>query len=118
MGLMKDQNCQKQKFRLDVPPIRIYNNNMMNKRNGITNRAIDFCVFYGESSAGYNERFVEYDVKGVLEEGWKNEYIGLKKEDLGEVLDIFEEEFEVPENEYRYLEVKKIREWIKDKVQA
>ena len=89
----------------------------MNKKNR-TNRAIEFCVFYGESSAGYNERFVEYDVKGVLEEGWKNEYIGLKKEDLGEVLDIFEEDFLVWENVYRYKEVLEIREWIKDKVQA
>ena len=83
-----------------------------------TNRAIDFCVMYGESAAGYNERFVEYDVKGILEEGWKNEYIGLKKEDLGEVLDIFEEDFLVWENVYRYSEVLEIREWIKDKVQA
>ncbi len=84
----------------------------MNKRNGITNRAIDFVVMYGESSAGYNERMMDYDPIEILEEGWKVEYIGLKKEDLGEVLDIFEEEFEVPENEYRYLEVKAIRKWI------
>ena len=84
----------------------------MNKRNGNTNRAIDFVVMYGESAAGYNERCMYYDPIEILDEGWKEEYIGLKKKDLGEVLDIFEEEFEVPENEYRYLEVKKIREWI------
>ena len=86
-----------------------------NKEIKSVNRSIDFCVFYGESAAGYNERYVEYDVKGILEEGWKNEYIGLKKEDLGRVLDIFEEDFLVWENVYRYKEVLDIREWIKDK---
>jgi hypothetical protein len=50
-----------------------------------------------------------------LEEGWKNDYIGLKKEDLGRVLDIFEEDFLVWENVYRYKEVLDIREWIEDK---
>ena len=91
---------------------------VMNKRNGITNRAIDFVVMYGEMSAGYNERLMSYDPIEILEEGWKEEYIGLKKEDLGEVLDIFEEDFLVWENVYRYSEVLEIREWIKDKVQA
>ena len=91
---------------------------MLNEETKSVNRSIDFVTFYGESSAAYNERFVEYDVKGVLEEGWKNEYIGLKKEDLGRVLDIFEEDFGVWENVYRYSEVLEIREWIKDKVQA
>ena len=86
-----------------------------NKEIKSVNRSIDFCVFYGESAAGYNERYVEYDVKGLLEEGWKNEYIGLKKEDLGRVLDIFEEDFECPENEYKFLEVRAIKEWIDSK---
>ena len=87
---------------------------MMNK----TDRAINFCVMYGESSAAYNERLMDYEPEKILEEGWTNEYIGLKKEDLGEVTDIFEEEYLVPENEYKYWEVLKIREWIEDKVQA
>ena len=51
----------------------------------------------------------------MLEEGWTNEYIGLKKEDLGYVSDIFEEEFGVWENCYRYNEVLEIQEWIKEK---
>ena len=84
----------------------------MNKRNGITNRAIDFVVMYGESSAAYNERMMVYEPIEILEEGWKNEYIGLKKADLGEVTDIFEEEFLEVENQYRYVEVKAIRKWI------
>jgi hypothetical protein len=58
---------------------------------------------------------MEWDVKKVLEEGWTNDYIGLKKEDLGYVSDIFEEEFLVWENCYRYKEVEDIREWIKEK---
>ena len=66
---------------------------MLNKESEQTNRAIDFVTFYGEYAAGCNERFIEWDVKKVLEEGWTNEYIGLKKEDLPEVLDIFNEEF-------------------------
>jgi hypothetical protein len=84
----------------------------MNKK---LSSAIEFCIFYGEGAAGYNEHFVEYDVKGLLEEGWKNEYIGLKKEDLGQVLDIFEDDFLVWENVYRYKEVLDIREWIEEK---
>ena len=88
---------------------------MLNKETESTNRSINFVTFYGEWAAGCNERFVEWDVKEVLEEGWTNEYIGLKKEDLGEVLDIFEEEFGCWENCYRYKEVLEIREWIEDK---
>ena len=81
----------------------------MNER---TNRAIEFTIHYGEMSSAYNERLMDYDPIEILEEGWKNEYIGLRTADLGEVEDIFEEEYEVPENEYRYLEVKAIRKWI------
>ena len=88
---------------------------MLNKETEQTNRAIDFVTFYGEYAAGCNERFIEWDVKKVLEEGWTNEYIGLKKEDLGYVSDIFEEEFGVWENCYRYNEVLEIKEWIKEK---
>ena len=88
---------------------------MLNKETESTNRAIDFVTFYGESAAAYNERFIEFDVKSVLEEGWKNDLIGLKKQDLGRVLDIFEEDFGVWENVYRYSEVLEIKDWIKEK---
>jgi len=88
---------------------------MENEDKDRTNRAIDFTVHYGEMSAAYNERLMEYDPATILEEGWTNEYIGLQKEDLPEVEDIFEEEFEVPDNQYRYLEVKAIRKWIGEK---
>ena len=85
---------------------------VMNER---TNRAIEFTIHYGEMSSAYNERMMSYDPIEILEEGWKNEYIGLKKEDLGEVLDIFEEDFLVWENVYRYKEVLDIRKWIEEK---
>ena len=49
---------------------------MLNKETESTNRSIDFVTFYGEYAAGCNERFIEWDVKKVLEEGWTNEYIG------------------------------------------
>ena len=101
--------------RFDVPEDLADNNSMLNKETEQTNRAIDFVTYYGEWAAGCNERFVEWNVKEVLEEGWKNEYIGLKKEDLGYVSDIFEEEFGVWENCYRYNEVLEIKEWIKEK---
>ena len=81
-------------------------------------RASDFTIMYGEASAAYNERLMEYDPATILEDGWTNEYISLQKEDLPEVLVIFNEEFEVPENEYRYLEVKAIRKWIGEKYLA
>ena len=90
-------------------------NKRINSRDGRTNRAIDFVVHYGEMSAAYNERLMSYDPVEILEEGWKNEYIGLKKEDLGEVEDIFEEEYLVEENEYKYWEVLDIRKWIEEK---
>ena len=80
-----------------------------------TNRAISFTIHYGEMSSAYNERMISYEPKEILEEGWKNEYIGLKKEDLGEVTDIFEEEYLVEENEYKYWEVLDIRKWIEEK---
>ena len=83
-----------------------------------TNNAIDFVTCYGEMSAAYNERMMDYDPAELLEKVWKDEYIDLKTDDLPEVLDIFNEEFVVPENEYRYLEVKAIRKWIGATYQA
>ena len=91
---------------------------MLNKETERTNNAIDFVTCYGEMSAAYNERLMEFDVEEVLEKVWNDEYIDLKKEDLPEVLDIFNEEFVVPENGYRYLEVKSIRKWIGEKFYA
>ena len=60
-----------------------------------------------------NDSFVT--LREVIEEGSTNEYIGLKKEDLGYVSDIFEEEFLGWENCYRYTEVLEIKDWIKEK---
>ena len=88
---------------------------MLNKETESTNRSIDFVTFYGEYAAGCNERFIEWNVREVLEEGWKNEYFGLKIEDLGFVSDIFVEEFLGWENCYRYTEELEIKEWIKEK---
>ena len=93
-------------------------NKRINSRDGRTNRAIDFVVHYGELSAAYNERLMEYDPIKILEDAYKEEYLEMEKEDLPEVLDIFNEEFVVPENEYRYLEVKAIRKWIGEKFYA
>ena len=93
-------------------------NKRINSRDGKMSSAIDFVVMYGEMSAGYNERMMSYDPVEILEEGWKNEYIGLKREDLPEVLDIFNEDFLEVENEYRYVEVKAIRKWIGEKYYA
>jgi len=99
---------------LELPPNRIYNYCMLNKKE----RAGHFVVMYSETSAACNERLVSYDPVEILEGGWKNEYIGLKKEDLPEVLEIFNKDFVEPENEYRYLEVKAIRKWIGEKYYA
>ena len=75
-------------------------------------RVAHFVVHYGEMSAAYNERLTPYDPIVILEEGWTNEFIGLKKDDLPEVLELFNEDFLEVENEYRYVEVKAIRKWI------
>ena len=88
---------------------------MLNKETESTNRAIDFVTYYGEWAAGCNERYIEWDVKKVLDEGADELAIGLKKEDLGYVSDIFEEEFLGWENCYRYTEVLEIKDWIKEK---
>ena len=90
---------------------------MINERDR-TNNAIDFVTCYGEMSAAYNERMMDYDPVELLEKVWKDEYIDLKTDDLPEVLEIFNEEFVVPENEYRYLEVKAIRKSIGAKYNA
>ena len=99
---------------LEVPLIWIYNNCMMNK----ISKAADFVIMYGEMSAAYNERLMSYDPVEILEEGWANEYIGLKKDDLPEVLELFNRDFLEVENEYRYVEVKAIRKWIGEKFYA
>ena len=81
-------------------------------------RVEHFVVHYGEMSAAYNERLMSFDPVEILEEGWKNDFIGLKKEDLPEVLELFNKDFLEIENEYRYVEVKAIRKWIGEKYLA
>ncbi len=81
-----------------------------------------FVIHYGEMSAAYNEGLMDYDPVEILEGGWNNEYIreelGLTKEELPEVLEMFNRDFEEPESEYRYTEVKAIRKWIGAKYNA
>ena len=75
----------------------------------------NFVVSYGEMSAAYNERLMEFDVKKELDRIWNDEWFESDKfnwDDLEEMAIIFEEEFKVPENEYRFLEVNAIREWL------
>ena len=90
---------------------------MLNKETEQTNYCISFVTAYGEMSAALNERYIPYDVKDELEKIWNDEYFDnrFKWDSLGEILDIFEEDFEEPENEYRYLEVRAIKEWIDSK---
>ena len=89
---------------------------MLNEKEQ-TNYCISFCVAYGEMSAGLNERCIQFDVKEELDKIYNDEYFkGMFKWDsMGEILDIFEEDFECPENEYRFLEVRAIKEWIDSK---
>ena len=89
---------------------------MMNEKEQ-TNYCISFVVAYGEMSAGLNERYIEFDVKEELEKIFVDEYFEgkFKWDSMGEILDIFEEDFECKENEYRYLEVRDIKEWIDSK---
>ncbi len=96
---------------LEVPPKRSDNICMMNEIDR-TNRAIDFVTSVSEMVAAYNERFVDYDMDKLLEESYSNEYIGLKKEDLPEVLDIFNEDFEDKDAGWLNWECKSIRKWI------
>tara|TARA_R110000751_G_scaffold164611_1_gene270738 strand:- start:102 stop:365 length:264 start_codon:yes stop_codon:yes gene_type:complete len=87
---------------------------MMNMKE----RVGHFVTHYGEMSAAYNERYLRFDPIEVLEEGWTNDFIGLKKGDLPEVLELFNKDFLEVENEYRYVEVKAIRKWISAKYNA
>jgi len=107
---------------LEVPLIRIYNYCMLNMKENKSEAIEHFVIHYGEMSAAYNERMMVYDPIEILEEGWANEYIreelGLTKEELPEVLEMFNRDFEEPENEYRYTEVKAIRKWIGNKYYA
>ena len=89
---------------------------MMNEKEQ-TNYCISFVTAYGEMSAALNERYIEFDVKEELEKIFVDEYFEgkFKWDSMGEILDIFEEDFECKENEYRYLEVRAIKEWIDSK---
>jgi hypothetical protein len=95
--------------RFEVPPKRSDNNCMMNE----ISKGADFVTFYGEFSAGYDERGITYNPEEILEEGYNE--IGLTREDLVEALETFEEEFLIEENCYTLPEINTIREWIKNK---
>ena len=101
---------------LEVPQNRSYNYCMMNEIEQ-TNYCISFVTAYGEMSAALNERYIDYDVKEELDKIYNDEYFKgmLKWDSMGEILDIFEEDFECPENEYKFLEVRAIKEWLDDK---
>jgi len=90
---------------------------MMNERDR-TNRAIDFVTSVSEMVAAYNERGISIDMDKLLNELYANEYIGLKKEDLPEVLDIFNEDFEDRDAGWLNWECKSIRKWIGEKFYA
>ena len=55
------------------------------------------------------------DTSKVLEEAYTNDYIGMRKEDLGRALDIFEEDFSDRDAGWLNWEVEAIRKWIKNK---
>tara|TARA_R100000808_G_scaffold19728_1_gene42735 strand:+ start:867 stop:1169 length:303 start_codon:yes stop_codon:yes gene_type:complete len=95
--------------RFDVPEDLADNNCMMNK----ISKGADFVIFYGELSAGYNERGIMYNPETILEEGYNE--IELTREDLVEALEIFEEEFLIDENCYILSEINTIRKWIEQK---
>ena len=104
---------------LEVPLIWIYNYIMMNERDrDRTNRAIDFVTSVSEMVAAYNERGISIDMDKLLNESYSNEYIGLEKEDLPEVLDIFNEDFEDRDAGWLNWECKSIRKWIGNKYLA
>ena len=97
--------------RLAVPLIWIYNYCMLDMKE----RVEHFVVSYGEMSAAFNERLMEFDYKEELDRIWNDEYFESNKfnwDDLEEMAIIFEEDFKCPENEYRHLEVNAIREWL------
>jgi len=68
----------------------------------------EFVVIYNETSSGNIERDIEFDPEEIL-----NEIdIDLKKEDLPEL----QNEFENFGDDYTYSEMISIREWITDKM--
>ena len=87
----------------------------MNEELKSTNSAIDFVTCVSEEVAAYNERYMMYEMDKVLEEAYANEYIDMKKEDLGRALDIFEEDFSDRDAGWLNWEVEAIRKWIKEK---
>ena len=99
---------------LAFPLIRIYNYCMMNKKE----RVGHFVVCVSEMVAANNEHYVDYDMDKLLNESYSNEYIGLKKDDLPEVLDIFNEDFEDRDAGWLNWECKSIRKWIGEKYYA
>tara|TARA_R110002033_G_scaffold89009_1_gene139162 strand:- start:119 stop:436 length:318 start_codon:yes stop_codon:yes gene_type:complete len=96
---------------LAVPPVRIYTYSMIIENDKVEH----FVVSYGEMSAAYNERLMEFDYKEELDRIWNDEWFESDKftwDDLEEMAIIFEGDFKCPENEYRFLEVNAIREWL------
>ena len=87
----------------------------MNEELKSTNNAIDFVVCVSEEIAAYNERMISYDMDRVLEEAYANEYIDMRKEDLGRALDIFEEDFSDRDAGWLNWECVEIRKWIEQK---
>ena len=100
---------------LEVPPDSHDNICMMNDEVKSTNNAIDFVVCISEMIAGYNERMISYDMDKLMDEAYANEYIDMKKEDLGRALDIFEEDFSDPDAGWLNWECVEIRKWIENK---
>ena len=100
---------------LEVPNKISDNTCMMNDEVKSTNNAIDFVVCISEMVAAYNERMISYDMDKVMDEAYENEYIDMKKEDLGRALDIFEEDFSDPDAGWENWECVAIRKWIKNK---
>ena len=88
---------------------------MMNSEIKSTNNAIDLVVEVSEMIAGYNERYIDYDMDALLNSAYANEYNDMKKEDLGRALDIFEEDFSDPDAGWLNWECVAIRKWIENK---
>ena len=101
--------------RFDVPEDLAYNYSMLNEEVESTNNAIEFVICISEEIAAYNERMISYDIDKVMDEAYVNDYIGMRKEDLGRALDIFEEDFTDPDAGWLNWECNAIRKWIKNK---
>ena len=91
---------------------------MLNEDKDRTNRAIDFVTSVSEMVAAYNDRGISIEMEKLMDDSYANEYIGLKKEDLPEVLDIFNEDFEDRDAGWLNWECKSIRKWIGEKFYA